>query len=39
MTKRIRIGVDDKIPVAFTFKERDLILAETFIDMSMWSCR
>ncbi|MCP3962309.1 MAG: hypothetical protein GY719_31080 [bacterium] len=35
MTKRIRIGVDDKIPVPFTFKERDLILAETFIDMSM----
>ncbi len=35
MTKRIRIGVDEKIPVSFTFKERDLILAETFIDMSM----
>lgn len=35
MTKRIRIGVDDAIPVPFSFEERDLIVAETFIDMSM----
>ncbi len=35
MTKRTQIGVDEKIPVPFSLKERDLILAETFIDMSM----
>ena len=35
MTTRIRIGIDDKLPVPFTFKERDLIRSETFIDMSM----
>jgi hypothetical protein len=35
MTTRIRIGVDDKVPVPFTLKERDLIRSETFIDMSM----
>ncbi len=35
MARRIRIGVDEKIPVPFSFEERDLILAETFIDRSM----
>ncbi len=35
MLKRTRVGVDEKIPVPFALEERDLILAETFIDMSM----
>ncbi len=35
MTRRIRIGVDVKIPVPFALEERDLILAGTLINMSM----
>ncbi|RME96989.1 MAG: hypothetical protein D6773_16415 [Alphaproteobacteria bacterium] len=32
MASRIRLGIDETIPVPFSYEERDLILVETMID-------